>query len=70
MIEILTKSEDYVGDEIDDLDEKITKCYAILMKIAGMKGCTNVEFFQKMLDHEGVVRLWSDQEEKCPPLIV
>ncbi len=30
----------------------------------------NVEFFQKVLDHEGVVRLWSDQEEKCSPLIV
>jgi hypothetical protein len=41
MIETLTKSEDYVGDEIDELDEKITKCYAMLMKIAGMKGCTN-----------------------------
>ena len=41
MIETLTKSEDYVGDEIEELDDKITKCYAMLMKIAGMKGCTN-----------------------------
>ncbi len=34
MMETLTKSEDYVGDEIDELDDKITTCYAMLLKIA------------------------------------
>jgi hypothetical protein len=37
----LTKSEDYVEADIDALEISIQKCYAMLMKIAGMKGCTN-----------------------------
>ncbi len=41
MMDTLTKSEDYTSEEIATLDETITKCYAALMKVAGMKACTN-----------------------------
>jgi hypothetical protein len=37
----LTKSEDYTKEDIDRLDVDITKCYAMLLKVAGMKACTN-----------------------------
>ncbi len=41
MVETLTKSEDYATADIDALELRIEKCYGSLMKIAGMKGCTN-----------------------------
>ena len=41
MVETLTKSEDYAPADIDALELRIEKCYGSLMKIAGMKGCTN-----------------------------
>ncbi len=41
MTKTLTKSEDYVEADIDALEIRIENCYAALMQIAGMKGCTN-----------------------------
>ena len=41
MTETLTKSEDYVEADIDALEIRIENCYAALMQIAGMRGCTN-----------------------------
>ncbi len=41
MVETLIKSEDYSTADIDALELRIEKCYGSLMKIAGMKGCTN-----------------------------
>ena len=41
MVETLTTSVDYVTADIDALELRIEKCYRSLMKIAGMKGCTN-----------------------------
>jgi hypothetical protein len=37
----LTKSEDYSTDDIDCLEADIDKFYAMLLKVAGMKGVTN-----------------------------
>jgi hypothetical protein len=37
----LTMSEDYTSEDMATLDVTITKCYAALMKVAGMKACTN-----------------------------
>jgi hypothetical protein len=37
----LTKSEDFTKEEMDTLEDTITKGYAMLMKVAGMKACTN-----------------------------
>ncbi len=34
-------SEDFTSEDIATLDDTITKCYAALMKVAGMKACTN-----------------------------
>ncbi len=36
MMATMTKSEDFTKEEIDTLEETITKCYAMLMKVAGM----------------------------------
>jgi hypothetical protein len=41
MMATITKSEDFSMEEIDTLEETIKKCYAMLMKVAGMKACTN-----------------------------
>ena len=41
MLAFLTKSEDYEPSNINALDATITKCYKVLIKIAGIKACTN-----------------------------
>jgi len=41
MIEMLTRSIDFDENDIDALEMRIEKCYTMLVKISGMKGCTN-----------------------------
>ena len=41
MIEMLTRSVDFDENDVDTLESRIEKCYKSLVKISGMKGCTN-----------------------------
>ncbi len=40
-IALLTTSVNYTNDDIVTLEQKIDKCYALWIEVAGMKGVTN-----------------------------